>query len=89
MFFSPAKHNKMGMGLCIKDEFGLFTRTKNLWFQPLLEVCIVEALGLLKALECATLWSSDCKIVMDNFHANKDDTAELEDIILIGDCMRL
>jgi hypothetical protein len=38
--------NKVGVGMCIRDEDGCFVRAKTMWHTPLCSVDIGEALGL-------------------------------------------
>ncbi|KEH18875.1 hypothetical protein MTR_8g031080 [Medicago truncatula] len=38
--------NKVGVGMCIRDEEGHFVRAKTMWHKPLCSVDIGEALGL-------------------------------------------
>ena len=50
--FSFSKHlNKVGIGMCIRDDIGTFVLAKTEWFSPICEVHIEEALGLLSAIE--------------------------------------
>jgi len=49
---SFSKHlNKVGLGMCIRDEHGTFVLAKTDWFSPICEVHIREAIGLISALE--------------------------------------
>jgi hypothetical protein len=38
--------DKVGVGMCIRDEEGRFVRAKTMWHTPLCSVDIGEALGL-------------------------------------------
>jgi hypothetical protein len=38
--------NKLGIGMCIRNEEGRFIRAKTMWFSPICSVDVGEALGL-------------------------------------------
>src|SRR4030065_2026083 len=42
--------NRVGLGMCIRDDKGCFVLAKTEWLSPLLELDLGEALGLLSAL---------------------------------------
>jgi hypothetical protein len=42
--------NKVGIGMCLRDEFGMYMGAKTMWFQPLMDVRIGEAVGWLSAI---------------------------------------
>ncbi|PNY01281.1 cytochrome p450 [Trifolium pratense] len=44
-------HNKVGIGMCIRDDQGRFVKAKTEWFEPILDVEIDEAIGLLSTLK--------------------------------------
>ncbi|XP_045831568.1 uncharacterized protein LOC123922956 [Trifolium pratense] len=87
-------HNRLGIGICIRDEFGAYVLGKYEQFTPLCDVKIGEALGLLSALNWVhelnlvpVDFELDSKVVEDNLHSNKSDETELGDII--ANCRRL
>jgi hypothetical protein len=47
--------NKVGTGLCIRDEDGSYVLAKIVWFSPFCSVEVGEALGLYHAL----IWTAD------------------------------
>jgi hypothetical protein len=46
----PVNSNRVGIGVCIRDDHGAFISAKTEWFSPKCDVHIGEALGLLSAL---------------------------------------
>ncbi|XP_045794003.1 uncharacterized protein LOC123888879 [Trifolium pratense] len=81
-------NNRVGIGVCIRDEFGAYVLAKYEQFTPLCDVRFGEALGLLPALNWVhelnlgpVDFELDSKIVVDSFHSNKCDATELGDII--------
>jgi len=55
--FSQAR-NKVGIGVCIRDDEVRYMLAKTEWTTPLLEVELGEALGLLAAMYCSwVLWT--------------------------------
>ncbi|XP_045822393.1 uncharacterized protein LOC123915300 [Trifolium pratense] len=81
-------NNRVGIGVCIRDEFGAYVLAKYEQFTPLCDVRFGEALGLLSALNWVhelnlgpVDFELDSKIVVDSFHSNKCDATELGDII--------
>ncbi|AET04041.1 hypothetical protein MTR_8g079540 [Medicago truncatula] len=46
-------YNRVGIGMCLRDEFCMFVGAKMIWLQPIMLVDTGEALGLLAALEWA------------------------------------
>jgi hypothetical protein len=81
--------NKVGIGICIRGECGVFILEKYDHHAPICDVCIGAALGLPSAI----MWMHklnlglvefelDSKIVMDNFHSNKFDTTGFGEIII-------
>ncbi|GAU50345.1 hypothetical protein TSUD_409300 [Trifolium subterraneum] len=87
-------NNRVGIGVCIRDEFGAYVLAKYEQFTPLCDVRIGEAFGLLSALNWVhelnlgpVDFELDSKIVVDSFHSNKCDVTELGDII--SHCKRL
>ena len=80
--------NKVGIGICLRDDSGAFVLAKTDWISPLCEVHIGEALGLLSALEWVHElnlgpidFELDAKKVVDNFLSTKHDGTEFGDII--------
>ena len=43
--------NKLGIGMCIRNEEGRFIRAKTMWFSPVCSVDVGEALGLFYAIQ--------------------------------------
>jgi hypothetical protein len=81
-------HNRVDIGICIRDEFGAYVLGKYEQFTLLYDVKIGEALSLLSALNWVhelnlghVDFELDSKVVVDNFHSNKIDDTELRDII--------
>jgi ribonuclease HI len=87
-------HNKVGIGMCIRDDQGRFVLAKMEWLTPIHDVDLGEALGLLHAinwihelqLENVDL-ELDSKNVVTKFHSRKEDMSELGDVI--RDCQML
>lgn len=84
-----SKHlNKVGMGICIRDDTATFVLVKTEWFSPICEVHIGEALGLLSALKWVHKFNlgpmdfeMDAKKVVDNFLSTNHDATEFKNII--------
>jgi hypothetical protein len=81
-------HNRWGIGVYIRDEFGAYVLWKYEQFAPSYDVKIGEALGLLSALLGARVEFGSCWFWTrfegcgGYFHSNRsDDTELLEDII--------
>jgi hypothetical protein len=63
--FSPAA-NKVGISMCIRDGQGRFVCARTKWFEPILDVGVSKALGLLSALRWIDeLQLGDMDIEMD------------------------
>jgi ribonuclease HI len=78
----------VGIGICIRDDQGQFVRAKMVWYSPILDVDIGEALGLLTAMKWMrdlhlnnVVFELDSKRVVDNFKNNRRDESVLGDII--------
>jgi hypothetical protein len=91
--FSP-NLNRVGIGICIRDEFGIYALAKYDQYSPICDVRIGEALGLLSTLKWVydlnlgpVDFELDSKLVVDNFHSNKQDVTEFGEII--AHCRRL
>jgi ribonuclease HI len=87
-------YNRIGIGICIRDEFGAYVLAKYEQFTPLCDVKIGEALGLLSALKWVhelnlgpVDFELDSKVVVEKFHSNKIDDTELGGIM--SHCKRL
>ena len=86
---SFSKHlNKVGLGMCIRDEHGAFVLAKTDWFSPICEVHIGEALGLISTLEWVhelnlglVDYEMDAKRVVDSFLSSRHDVTEFGIII--------
>jgi ribonuclease HI len=86
--------NKVGIGMCIRNDYGEFILAKYDQFDPICDVRSGETLGLLLALKWVhelnlgpVDFELDSKIVMDNFHSKKHDVSEFGEII--AHCKRL
>ncbi|GAU39464.1 hypothetical protein TSUD_158950 [Trifolium subterraneum] len=88
--FSPMS-NKVGIGMCIRDTNGCFVAARTEWMEPILDVDIGEAMGLLRALN----WMNeiqltnvdlemDCKRVVDSLYSSRTYRSDLGDIL--SDC---
>ncbi|GAU38731.1 hypothetical protein TSUD_208420 [Trifolium subterraneum] len=72
--------NKVGIGVCIRDDQGQFVLAKTEWYSPILDVDTGEALGLLSALKWvkdlhlnSVVFELDSKRVVDKFNNNMID----------------
>ncbi|PNX77982.1 cytochrome p450, partial [Trifolium pratense] len=70
----PSNNNRIGLGICIRDETGAFIRAKTEWVEPKCEVHVGEALGFLSALRWVhelnlgpVDFELDSKLVVDSF----------------------
>ncbi|GAU51128.1 hypothetical protein TSUD_92700 [Trifolium subterraneum] len=84
----PTNSDRVGIGICIRDEHGDFILAKTEWFTPKSEVHIGEALGLLSALKWVHKlnlgpidFELDSKRVVDRFHPSSRDFTEFGAII--------
>ncbi|GAU22435.1 hypothetical protein TSUD_123220 [Trifolium subterraneum] len=80
--------DKVGIGMCIRDDQGKFLLAKTEWFSPTCDVEMSEAQGLLHAfrwvcdLQLEDIdFELDAKIVVTKFHSKNDDISELGDVI--------
>ncbi|XP_039682833.1 uncharacterized protein [Medicago truncatula] len=58
--------NKVGLGMCIRDEEGRFVLAKTMWFSLVCSVDIGEALGLYHAVR----WVHDLQLPLVDFKVN-------------------
>lgn len=86
--------NKVGIGLCLRDEGGAFVKARTVVCDQNLEPHEGEALGLLIALEWTrdlglsnVVFELDAKLVVDKFHSNQADNTICGAII--RDCKEL
>lgn len=77
--------------MCIRDDEGRFRLDKPEWLNPLLDVDLREALGLLSALHSVRdLWFGivnfelDSKILVDSIYGGKSDVCNYS--TMINDC---
>jgi hypothetical protein len=84
----PSNNNRVGFGICIRDETGAFIRAKTEWVEPRCEVHVGEALGLLLALWWVhelnlgpVDFELDSKLVVDSFRCHRKDFTEFGAII--------
>ncbi|CAJ2636114.1 unnamed protein product [Trifolium pratense] len=90
----PKQQNKVGRGMCIRDDQGRFVLAKTEWLSPITDVDIGEALGILSALNLVhdlqlenVDFELDSRNVVTRFHSKHPNTSELGDII--KDCVRV
>jgi hypothetical protein len=83
--FSP-NLNRVDIGICIRDEFGVYVLAKYDKFSPICDVRIGEDLGLLLALKWVyelnlgpVDFELDSKLVVDSFNSNNHDVSEFGD----------
>jgi len=80
--------NRVGLGMCLKDDDGTFVLARTDWFAPLSDIEVGEAVGLHTTLD----WISnqqfdnvnfvlDCKRVVDCVNSSLDDSSEFKCII--------
>ncbi|XP_045831441.1 uncharacterized protein LOC123922796 [Trifolium pratense] len=88
------RQNKVGIGMCIRDDQGQFVLAKTEWMSPITNTDIGEALGLLSALKWVhdlqlenVDFELDSKNVVTSFHSKHNNVSELGDVI--RDCVRL
>lgn len=91
--FSQAR-NRVGIGVCIRDDEGRYVLAKTEWMSPLLDVYLGEALGLLSAmgwvrgLQLGIVdFEFDFKIVVDSLYCSKSGVSNFS--VVINDCRRL
>ncbi|CAJ2647435.1 unnamed protein product [Trifolium pratense] len=84
-------HNKVGIGMCIRDDHGRFVAARTQWVEPILDVEHGEAIGLLQALKWAVDlqlhdidFEMDCKRVVDSLYSKRTYFSDLGAIL--GDC---
>ncbi|KAK2439121.1 hypothetical protein QL285_023824 [Trifolium repens] len=83
-------YNRVGIDICIRDEFGACVLAKYEQFTPLCDVKIDETLRLLSALNWVhelnlslVDFELNSKVVVEKFHSIKIDGTELWDICRI------
>jgi hypothetical protein len=64
--------NKVGLGMCIRDEEGRFVLAKTMWFSPICSVDIGEALGLYHAV----WWVHDLQLPLVDFEVESKHVAD-------------
>ena len=80
--------NRVGLGMCLRDDDGVFFLARTEWFAPLCDTEVGEGVGLYIALD----WLSnqqfdnidfglDCKKVVDCVNSSVDDSSEFGCII--------
>ncbi|GAU31707.1 hypothetical protein TSUD_215080 [Trifolium subterraneum] len=87
-------YNKVGIGMCIRDDQGCFVKAKTEWIEPILDVEIGEAMGLLRALKWIdelqlhnTDVEVDCKRVVDGLNSKRNINSDFGAIL--SDCRSL
>jgi hypothetical protein len=80
--------NKVGIDMCICNDYGECIWAKYDQFDPICDVRSGEALGLLSTFKWVhelnlgpVDFELDSEIVVDNFHSEKDDVTEFEKIV--------
>ncbi|PNY12478.1 ribonuclease H, partial [Trifolium pratense] len=70
-------HNRVGIGMCLRDEFGMFVGAKIIWLHQIMSVVIGEASGLLAATEWVkelefekVIFCMDSKVVVDSLNSH-------------------
>jgi ribonuclease HI len=83
--------NKVGIGICIRDDNGRFVSARTEWIEPILDVEVGEAMGLLSALRWVDElqlrnmdFEMDCKRVVDGLNSSRTQTSDLGAIL--SDC---
>ena len=91
--FSQAR-NQVGIGVCIRDDEGLYVLAKTEWMSSLLDVDLGEALGLLSAMYWVrdlqpgiVDFELDSKIVVDSLYGSKSGVSNFS--VVINDCRRM
>jgi ribonuclease HI len=87
----PPGSNRVGIGICIRDDQGVFILAKTEWFTPKCEVHLGEALGFLSALNWVhelnlgpVEFELDSKRVVDSFHSSNQDFTEFG--VILNQC---
>ncbi|KAK2362141.1 hypothetical protein QL285_087230 [Trifolium repens] len=87
----PLGSNRVGIGICIRDDQGVFILAKTEWFTPKCEVHLGEALGFLSALNWVhelnlgpVEFELDSKRVVDSFHSSNQDFTEFG--VILNQC---
>lgn len=69
---SFSQQNKVGVGICLRDELGSFMCAKMHWFQPIVNPKMGKIYGLLEAIEWVhelgfkdVIFGMDSKIIVD------------------------
>jgi ribonuclease HI len=80
--------NRVGLGMCIRDDEGRFVIAKTMWISPLCNVSLGEALGLFHAINWVRElqlervdFALDSKIVVDYFNKGGNDMTEFGDVL--------
>ncbi|XP_045821752.1 uncharacterized protein LOC123914595 [Trifolium pratense] len=86
--------NRVGIGMCIRDDEGRFVLAKTIWKSPICNVDLGEALGLLHAIRWIQNlqidnvdFAMDAKNVVDQFHNEGSVLTEVGDVV--EECKRL
>jgi len=81
-------YNRVGIGMCLRDEFGMFIGAKTIWLQPIMSVDIGEALRLQAAMEWVrelefkkVICCLDSKGVVDSLNSQVRDDTKLGSIL--------
>ncbi|CAJ2632963.1 unnamed protein product [Trifolium pratense] len=86
--------NKVGIGMCLRDDHGRFVAARTEWIEPIVDVEIGEAIGLLYALKWVegmqlydTDFEMDCKKIVDSLHSKRTYLSDLGAILM--DCRNI
>jgi len=78
----------VGLGMCLRDDAGVFVLAKTEWFAPLCDTDVGEAVGLHIALDWISNqqfdnvdFTLDCKRVVDCVNSSIDDSSKFGCII--------
>ncbi|XP_045791633.1 uncharacterized protein LOC123886351 [Trifolium pratense] len=86
--------NKVGLGMCLRDDHGRFVAARTEWIEPIVDVEIGEAIGLLHALKWVeemqlydTDFEMDCKKIVDGLYSKRTYLYDLGAIL--NDCRNI
>ncbi|CAJ2636477.1 unnamed protein product [Trifolium pratense] len=86
--------NKVGIGMCLRDDHGRFVTARTEWIEPIVDVEIGEVIGLLHALKWVeemqiydTDFEMDCKKIVDSLYGKRTYLSDLGAIL--NDCRNI
>ncbi|CAJ2663088.1 unnamed protein product [Trifolium pratense] len=87
------QQNRVGLGMCIRDDEGRFVLAKTMWISPICSVDLGKALGLFHAINWVhdlqlqrVDFALDSKTVVDYFHKGGPNITEFGDVL--NECIR-